>query len=261
MTSVGLIGAGRMGAPIIRRLVTAGHDVTALGRAPDRRTALAEMGARAVGHVADVADGADVVVVCVFSDDQVRQICVDSPLLQAMSAGALLVIHTTGSPDTVTSIAVRAASYGIEVVDAPMSGGPRDIATGEVTLFVGGADGAVARIKPVLLAYADPVLHVGTIGAGQRMKLVNNALFAAQVELLAEAVLLGDHLGIAESTLLSALLHGSGASHAMHSAAMAGSITEFISMTGEFVIKDVALIRQIVGDIALLPRRSKPTDT
>ena len=100
-----------------------------------------------------------------------------SDLGAAMAPGAVLVIHTTGSPRTAETIAAR----GIDVVDAPVSGGPHDIAAGHVTLFVGGDDDAVARVKPVLSAYGDPILHVGRTGAGQLVKLVNNTLFAAQI--------------------------------------------------------------------------------
>ena len=79
---------------------------------------------------------------------------------------------------------MRAAPHGVDVVDAPVSGGPHNAAAGALTLFVGGAEEAVARVRPVLGCYGDPVLHVGPLGAGQKVKLVNNALFAAQLGLL-----------------------------------------------------------------------------
>ena len=91
------------------------------------------------------------------------------------------------------------------MVDAPVSGGPHDIAAGQVTLFVGGADDAVARVRPVLGGYGDPILHVGPHRCGPAVKLVNNTLFAAQIGLLAEAVRLGDRLGIDEAALLDAM--------------------------------------------------------
>ena len=219
MTRVGFVGAGRMGAPMVRRLVDAGHDVRALGRSPEKRAAVQELGAQAVTDLAGVAEGADAVIVCVFTDEQVRQVCLESDLVAAMAPGAVLVIHTTGSPRTAEAIAAR----GIDVVDAPVSGGPHDIAAGHVTLFVGGDDDAVARVKPVLSAYGDPILHVGRTGAGQLVKLVNNTLFAAQIGVVAEGVRLGGRLGIEESALLGALTHGSASSCALGKIAMAGS--------------------------------------
>ena len=102
-----------------------------------------------------------------------------------MPPGSALVVHTTASPKTIDALA--AGADGVDVIDAAVSGGPHDVAAGRLTLFVGGADDAVARVQPVLGCYGDPVLHVGPTGRGQRVKLVNNALFAGQIGLLAEA--------------------------------------------------------------------------
>ena len=108
MSQVGFVGAGRMGAPMVRRLVDAGHKVRALGRSVEKRRGVSELGAQPVTDVADVAADADVVIVCVFTDDQVQQVCLESVLLSTMSPGASLVIHTTGSPRTAEAIAAEA---------------------------------------------------------------------------------------------------------------------------------------------------------
>lgn len=244
---IGFIGAGRMGRPMVARLVEAGHAVTALGRSSEKRDAVAQLGAEGVGDVAAAADGADAVVICVFTDEQVRQVCLDDDLLAAMAPGSALVVHTTGSPRTAEAIANRAAD--VNVVDAPVSGGPHNAAVGELTLFVGGADDAVAQVRPVLSCYGDPVLHVGSTGAGQKTKLVNNALFAAQLGLVSGAVELGARLGLPESTLLSALTQGSAASRVLDIVAAGGSIASFIHTAGEFVGKDVAVARSVAAGI------------
>ncbi len=72
----------------------------------------------------------------------------------------------------------------LDVIDAPVSGGPQEIAAGRVTLFVGGSDDAVTRVTPLLSAYGDPIFHVGPTGSGQKVKLINNAMFAAQIGLV-----------------------------------------------------------------------------
>jgi len=135
------------------------------------------------------------------------------------------------------------------VVDAPVSGGPHDIAAGRLTLFVGGADDAVARVRPVLGCYGDPVLHVGPSGNGQKVKLVNNALFAGHIGLLAESVRLGERLGVPESTLLAALPHGSATSRVLDIVAARGSVASFIEVAGEFVGKDVTVVRGIAEEL------------
>jgi 2-hydroxy-3-oxopropionate reductase len=234
---------------MVARLVQAGHHVTALGRSDEKRSAITELGADAVADIAALSADADVVVVCVFTDEQVRQVCLDDGLVAAMPAGSALVLHTTGSPRTAESIAAHATQRGVEVVDAPVSGGPHNAAAGALTLFVGGADETVARVRPVLSCYGDPVLHVGPLGAGQKVKLVNNALFAAHLGLLSGSVELGARLGLPESALLAALPHGSAGSRVLDIVAAGGSVASFIDTAGEFVGKDVAVIRDVVAEL------------
>ncbi len=242
-----------MGTPMVERLLAAGHEVTALGRSAEKRTALAELGAATVSAAPDVAAGADVVIVCVFTDEQVRELCSDSPagngLLAAMRPGSVLVVHTTGSPQTAATLAEAGAARDVGVLDAPVSGGPHDIAAGTLTLYLGGTEDAVAKARPALASYGDPVVHVGPVGSGQKMKLINNALFAAQIGLVAEATKLAERLGIDESAALDALPHGSGASRAMGNIARAGSAAKFIAAVGEFIGKDVAVVRRTTAEL------------
>jgi len=245
---VGFVGAGRMGRPMVDRLVAAGHEVRVLARSDDARDSLRAAGAHPVADLAEVGVEAAVVCVCVFSDDQVRQVCLDSPLLEAMPVGASLVLHTTGSPRTARAVAAEAAERGVGVVDAPVSGGPHDIAAGHVTLMVGGAEADVERVEPVLRAYGDPVLRVGPLGAGQGVKLVNNAVFAATIGLLADAVRLGAEFGVDEAVLLGALPHGSAASRALAAVASRGSVAAFADAVREFLAKDVAVVRSAAAE-------------
>lgn len=230
---------------MVSRLVDAGHDVRALGRSDEKRSAITELGAQPVDETASVCTDAEAVVLCVFTDEQVRQICLADDLIAAMEPDSTLVLHTTGSPRTAQAI----AEHGVEVVDAPVSGGPHNAADGALTLFVGGADDAVAKVRPVLSCYGDPILHVGPLGAGQKVKLVNNALFAAHIGLLSAAVELAARLGVAESELLNALPNGSAASRVLDIVAAGGSVASFIETAGEFVGKDVAVVRQIAAEL------------
>jgi 3-hydroxyisobutyrate dehydrogenase-like beta-hydroxyacid dehydrogenase len=246
---VGFIGAGRMGRPMVGRLVAAGHEVTVLGRSAPGREALRAAGARPVPAVAAVADKADGVCVCVFSDEQVRSACLDGGLVDALPEGSALVIHTTGSPRTAAAIAAAGASRGIAVVDSPVSGGPSDIAAGHITLLVGGAAADVDRVRPVLAAYGDPILHVGPLGAGQAVKLVNNAVFAANIGLVAQAVALGEQLGVSEAGLLAALPHGSAASRGLSIVAGRGSVATSARGLAEFLGKDVQVVREVAAEL------------
>ena len=241
---IGFVGAGRMGRPVVRRLVQAGHELRVLARSADTRDALAREGVRVAADLPDVAHDADVVLVCVHTDEQVRAVCLDGGLDGGLTGGTV-VVHTTGSPHTAEAIARR----GWSVVDAPFSGGPHDVAAGRVTLFVGGDDETVARVGPVLSCYGDPVLHVGPLGAGQRVKLINNALFAAHIGLLDDAVRLGTQLGVPEQVLVEALQHGSAASRALSGVASRGSVAAFNEAVREFVGKDVDIVRRLAAEL------------
>jgi 3-hydroxyisobutyrate dehydrogenase-like beta-hydroxyacid dehydrogenase len=229
---------------MVARLVEAGHDVRVLGRSAEKRTAIAQLGAMAVPDVPELANEAEVVVVCVFTDEQVQQVCLEGDL--RMPPGSTLLVHTTGSPRTVERIA---SSHEVDVVDAPVSGGPHNAAAGALTLFVGGADDAVTRLRPVLSCYGDPVLHVGPLGTGQKVKLVNNALFAAHIGLLSGSVELGKRIGVPESALLAALPHGSAASRVLDIVTAGGSVASFVETAGEFVGKDIAVVRSIAAEL------------
>ncbi len=241
---------------MIRRLIAAGHAVQALGRTPEKHAALAESGATVVSRASETGSGADAVVLCVFTDEQVRAVCLDGNLLSAMPPGSTLIVHTTAGPHTMTAVAERAADHGVDVVDAPVSGGPHDIEAGTLTVFAGGAEDVVRRVRPLLACYADPILHVGPLGAGQRVKLLNNAAFAAQLGVVAEIARLADRLGLEEATVLRALPHGSAGGRALAGAAARGSIGEFVSAVADFLTKDVAEVRaamaRLGGDLGAL---------
>lgn len=232
-----------MGGAMVRRLVAAGHHVKVLARSPEKRMAITELGAVPLSELTGVCADADTVVICVFTDEQVRDVA--ATLVPALPRGCVLVIHTTGSPQTTEAIAAR----GVEVIDAAVSGGPHEIDAGRLTLFVGGSDSAVDRTRPVLSCYGDPIIHAGPAGAGQRIKLINNALFAAQIGLVGAAVELGERLGIPESTLLAALPHASAGSRALDSIARAGSAASFRTVVGEFLSKDVETVRATAAEL------------
>lgn len=249
MSLVHFVGAGRMGLPMVERLVVGGHDVRVLARHDDARAAVEKTGATAVGDIDEIGDGAELVVLCVFTDEQIRKVCLDDGVLARMPRGSVLVVHTTISPRTIETLADAARRGDVAVVDAAVSGGPHDIAAGGLTLFVGGLDDAVATVTPVLKSYGDPVLHVGASGNGQKVKLVNNALFAAEIGLLAEAAELGRQLGVDEASLFAALPHGSSSCKVMGNIAMRGSVSGFRSAVGEFLSKDVAVVRSTVAEL------------
>lgn len=243
---IGFVGPGRMGGPMLDRLVAAGHDATVLVRRPEARAVWEAAGVAAADTVAETVRDADAVFVVVLTDEQVRSVCLGPDgALAAMKPGATLVQHTTSDPATARLLAEAGAERGVKVLDAALSGGPHDIAAGGLTLWVGGDEADLDAMRPVLGAYASPVLFVGPVGNGQRVKLVNNALFVAQVGLAIDAVRLAGSLGIEEQAILAALQHGSGASRGLAVVANGGSVDAVAGRLGALMSKDVDVVREV----------------
>jgi 3-hydroxyisobutyrate dehydrogenase-like beta-hydroxyacid dehydrogenase len=243
--NVGMVGLGEMGMPMLERLRVAGHDVSFRARRPEVTARAESLGAK---PAADFADR-DAVIICVYSDDQVRDAV--PGILASMRPGATLVNHTTGSPATVTSLARAAESRGLRVLDAALSGGPADIRAGTLTLLIGGDEAVLAEVRPALASYADPILHVGGLGDGQRVKLINNALFAAQVGLVAEAERVAIGLGVDPVKALEAIRHCSGDSRVLRTVLALGSSAKMQELAGRFIRKDVAVVEQVARELGV----------
>lgn len=243
---IGVIGSGRMGRPIVNRLMTAGHDVTLHTRRAETRAIAQKAGVSWADTIEETVCGAEAVVVVVLTDEQVRSVCLGPDgALAAMAAGATLVQHTTSGPDTARLLFEAGAERAVGVLDAALSGGPHDIAAGRLTLWVGGDEAQLEQTRPLLEAYASPVLFVGPAGNGQRVKLVNNALFVAQVGLAVDAVRVAGSLGIDEKVILAALQHGSGASRALGVVARGGSVDSVAERLADLMSKDVGVVREV----------------
>ena len=233
---IGFVGAGRMGLPMVKRLAAAGHDLTVYARRPETRAELDQLGIGHTGELAAAAADADVLLICVFNDEQLTEIA--GPLAGALPPGAVLASHVTGRESVLRAVADRFP--GIDVVDAPVSGGPEEISAGRLTVLLGGLPAARARAAEAVRAYADPVIETGELGTALAVKLVNNFLFAANTQVLAEAVWLGEQLGVAPGEMLSALNHMSGGSQVSRRAAGA-DMAAFATRIGPFMRKDVAV--------------------
>ncbi|MGW5382644.1 NAD(P)-binding domain-containing protein [Nocardia sp. NPDC003963] len=248
---VGFVGAGRMGEPMVYRLVAAGHRVQVYARREPVRERLRAGGATVVDSVAAAASSADLVILCLFSDAQLVEV-LSGPggVLAAAPPDAVVVSHTTGAVTTVTG-AADGTPGGPTLLDGPVSGSADDIAAGELTVLLGGAAAAVARARPVLESYASTVVTTGALGTALSVKLVNNALFAANAQMAAAAVELGIRLGIGEEQLLDALAVSSGRSFAAGSIGRTGGLGKFEQVVAPFLRKDVAACRAATADLGI----------
>ncbi|MGX1811077.1 NAD(P)-dependent oxidoreductase [Nocardia sp. NPDC055321] len=237
---IGFVGAGQMGEPMVARLLRSGHEVVAFARRTSVRERLRAMGADVVDSVAEVAVRGNIIIVCVYSDEQVTEVLGGPDGVLAHAAPeAMVVSHTTGSPSTVREFAA-ACPDGPILLDGPVSGSPLDIAEGTLTVLLGGPAPAVAAVTPVLGAYASTIVPTGGLGSALTVKLLNNALFAANAQLATTTLRVGRELGIEEDDLLRALLVCSGRSHAAGTIHTAGGTTGFEHVVVRYLRKDVA---------------------
>jgi 3-hydroxyisobutyrate dehydrogenase-like beta-hydroxyacid dehydrogenase len=201
-TTVGLAGLGNLGLPLASTLVRAGWHLAVLDSAPERAEPAVALGATAVPDVAALADR-DVLLLAVPDDAAVEQVldgylAVDRP-------GRAVVVHSTVLPQTATRLAAVAAAHGVDLLDAPVSGGAERAASGTLTVMAGGEAATLERLRPLLDTVGDPVLHVGPVGAGAAAKLANQLTMFANLAGVYEAIDFATAHGVAADALLTAL--------------------------------------------------------
>lgn len=245
---VGFVGTGEMGIEIVKRLNTAGFDPLVLDRHGRFTQRLSESGIRSSDSAIDVIRSSDVAYICVLTDQQVKDVALGQDgMVEQMPAGGLIIVHTTCNPLTLEEIAREGASKGIRVVDAALSGGPLDIQAGRLTLFIGASGEDLEYVRPLFLSYAEVIVPAGPVGFGQRVKLINNALFTAHIGLAADALRLGHEIGVPEHVLLAALPYASGNSRAVQMIAASGSLEQSAASAGRFVAKDVRVVQDVAA--------------
>ncbi len=184
------LGLGVMGFPMAGHLARAGHDVTVYNRSPAKAAQWVEAyGGRSAPTPAAAAHGAQIVMMCVGNDDDVRTVALGNDgALGGMDRGSVLVDHTTASAEVAREVAAAAKERGLDFLDAPVSGGQAGAENGKLTIMVGGDDAVYARCESVLAIYARAVTHMGGAGAGQLTKMVNQICIAGLVQALSEGV-------------------------------------------------------------------------
>jgi len=202
------IGLGAMGAPMAGHLKQHGLLHAVANRTHAKAETLArEWGVAAPATLAELAAQCDVIALCVTADADVLS-TVDA-LAPHVRSGTIVVDHSTVAPDTAKQAAARLHAVGAHFLDAPVSGGVEGAKNGKLSVMVGGDAAVLERARPVLEAYALRVTHLGTIGAGQATKAVNQVLVAGIAQAVCEGLALGEALGLDPERLIPTL--GAGA--------------------------------------------------
>jgi len=215
---VSFLGLGVMGYPMAGHLVNAGLNVTVYNRTFKKAQDWAnEYNGRAVSTPEEAAEGADIVLMCVGDDNDVREVA--NRALSAMKSGTILVDHTTASADVARELHALCMAKQIGFLDAPVSGGQAGAQNGQLTIMVGGDSDVYEKAEPVLQIYARHSQLLGTCGSGQLAKMMNQICIAGIVQGLAEALHFGQKAGLDCNAVVDVISKGAAQSWQMENRA------------------------------------------
>ena len=211
------LGLGVMGYPMAGHLARAGHEVCVFNRTVAKAQAWAkEYGGRAAATPREAAAGADFVFCCVGNDDDLRSVVLgEQGAFAGMKRGAVFVDHTTASAAVARELNDAAKAKGLSFVDAPVSGGQAGAVNGLLTVMCGGEPAPFDAMKPVAMAFSRAVTLVGTSGAGQLAKMVNQVCIAGLVQGLSEGIAFGQKAGLDMKLVLEVIGKGAAQSWQM----------------------------------------------
>ena len=211
------VGLGVMGFPMAGYLAAHGHEVVVYNRSPDKAERWLEQNkGRSAATPAEAADGADIVFCCVGNDDDVREVTLgEFGAVHVMSAGAILVDHTTASATLARELHTVAGERQVGFLDAPLSGGQAGAENGQLTIMVGGDADVFERALPVMESYARAVTLIGPAGSGQLAKMVNQICIAGLLQGLSEGLHFASCAGLDIEKVISAISKGAAQSWQM----------------------------------------------
>ena len=203
---VGFLGLGTMGAAMAANLARAGFAVTAWNRTPGRAPELDALGVSRSATPADVARSVDVLVICVSDTPDVDAVLFGSDgVASGARPGQLAIDCSTIAPSATRDFAARLTALGMDLVDAPVSGGSEGAQKATLTIFCGGEAEAVERARPILSAMGKTITHVGPSGSGQAVKAVNQVILAGTYVGVAEGIVLAMKAGLDVGQVVDAL--------------------------------------------------------
>jgi len=241
---IGFIGLGNQGAPIAHRIADAGLPLVVWARRPEALEAFTAKGATTAATIAELGAQCDHVGICVLADADVIDVC--EKLIPAMRAGSRIAIHSTVLPETCIKLARQCAARGIDLIDAPVSGGAARAETGSLTVMCGADRAVFEAARPIFECFGKDIVLLGAVGAGQRAKIINNSLLAANIALAHGALGAGVALGLDRSALAQTIRSSSGYSFGLEVSAATPSPSDFKG--GALLVKDVRLLEQTLPD-------------
>lgn len=204
--TIGLIGTGKMGLPMTANLLKTGFGVIAFNRSKDSLSKAEELGATRAGTIAEVSSQADIILTSLTNQQSVRDVYLgDGGLVASARPGQVLIDTSTNDVALMQEIAAAADAAGASFLDAPVSGGVGGAVVATLTVMVGGNEDAFSKAEPVLRAIGTNVHHLGPVGAGTAIKLVNQLLVGVHVAAVSEALIFGQAHGASPQKILDVI--------------------------------------------------------
>jgi 3-hydroxyisobutyrate dehydrogenase len=246
---VAFVGIGHMGWPMATRLVDAGFRVAVFDVDTDRAARFAlETGANAAESLESVAESAEVVITMLPKSEHVRSVV--STIRPVLKSGALVIDMTSGLPSITQDISADLISAGVEMIDAPVSGGVPRARSGELAIMVGGPKESIDRAKPLLSVLGSTVTEVGKIGAGQAMKALNNLVSAGGFLIGVEALIIGRKFGLDPGKMVDVLNASTGVNNStqkkFHQFVLSRTFSSNFGL--DLMAKDLAIALAVAGD-------------
>lgn len=240
---IGFIGVGSQGGPMAHRIVDAGLDLTVWARRPEALEAYVAKDAHAAASVSAMGANCDHVGICVVTDADVFQIT--DQLIPAMKSGSRIAIHSTILPESCIELEAQCAARGIQLIDAPVSGGSPSAEAGTLTVMCGASPEAFAAARPVFATFGRLIVLLGPPGAGQKAKIVNNAMLSAHLGIAHHAMAAGEALGIDRAALAELVSQSSGRSMGIEIySRMPQPLVPWLG--GPLLVKDMKLLQAIL---------------
>ena len=217
MKNKGFIGLGVMGFPMANHLHNGGHKVRVCNRSEEKSRKWANLtGGNYFLTQQEVAEGCDVVFLCVGNDEDVRSVVTgEDGLLKSLKPDSIIVDHTTTSATLAQEISSKCLNQGISFIDAPLSGGQIGAESGKLTVMAGGDINAFNKIEELLGLYSKFVRHMGNSGAGQLTKMVNQICIASLIQGLAEGINFSEKAGLDTKGVVEVISKGAAQSWQM----------------------------------------------
>lgn len=251
MQRAGFIGLGAMGAPMAKRIVSAGFDLAVFDVRPENAEPLVEAGATSAGSPREVAEGAEALFLMVVNAAQAEDALFGRDgAAEALSPGSAVILMSTVGPGAVRGLEGRLAERGVRMLDAPVSGGVARAERGDLLIMAGGAADLFEELRPALGAMGSTVAHCGgSVGDGQSVKLVNQLLCGVHIAAAAEALAYAEALGLDPRSVFETIRHGAANSFMLEDRGERMLERAFVPAKSalNIFVKDMGLVREAAG--------------